>query len=123
MHLEWIGTQKFDHEPQRRVLADHLQAVWDSTERVQRLDKDILEFVQTSSFYPAAEALQALRGVDLIAAATLLAEPGDLRRFDSPTRLMSYVGLVPTEHSSGNSRVRQPATNTGHAVPNPRISV
>lgn len=115
MHLEWIGAQKFEHEAQRRVLTDHLQAVHDSTERVERLTEDIAELVQNSEFRPLAEALQALRGIDLVAAATLLAELGDLRRFPSPKQLMAYVGLVPSEHSSGGSQRRGRITKAGNA--------
>lgn len=115
LHLEWIGSQTFDYEAQRRVLSDHLQAVHDCSERVRRLTNDIEELVTSSSFFPLAQALQSLRGVDLIAAASLLSELGDLRRFTSPKQLMSYVGLVPSEHSSGPSQRRGRITKAGNS--------
>ena len=62
LHMEWIGAQKFDFEAQRRVLSDHLQAVHDSTERVERLTGDIAELVHASAFLPVAEALHAYSG-------------------------------------------------------------
>jgi len=115
LHYEWIGAQVFEHEAQRRVLADHLQAAHDSTERVKRLSDDIEELVQRSTLKPLVAALKALKGVDTIAAATLLAELGDLRRFPSPKQLMSYVGLTPCEHSSGASQRRGGISKAGNA--------
>lgn len=114
LHVEWIGAQVFEHEAQRRVLADHLQAMHNSIERVRRLTDDIEELIQDSCFVPLVHALQALRGVDLICAATLVAELGDLRRFPSPKQLMSYVGLVPSEHSSGPVQRRGRITKAGN---------
>jgi len=67
------------------------------------------------SLAPVAEALMALRGVSVIAAMTLLAELGDLTRFDNPRQLMAYLGLVPCEHSSGNRRRPGGITKTGNA--------
>ena len=63
------------------------------------------------------EALVALRGVDILTAATLVAELGDIARFDSPRQLMAFVGLVPSEHSSGGRRRPGSITRTsnGHA--------
>lgn len=61
-----------------------------------------------------AQALMALRGVSLITAMTVLAELGDLTRFDSPRELMAYLGLVPSEHSSGGSRRQGSITRTGN---------
>jgi transposase len=61
------------------------------------------------------EALQALRGMDLISAATFLAEIGDLSRFPSPGELMAYLGLAPSEHSTGDSVKRGAITKTGNS--------
>ena len=61
------------------------------------------------------EALISLRGVDVITAVTVLAELGDLTRFDSPRQLMSYLGLVPSEHSSGSHRRQGRITKTGNS--------
>ena len=64
---------------------------------------------------PIASALQAARGVSLIVAVTLLSELGDLGRFDKPSQLMAYLGLVPSEHSSGESIKRGGITKTGNS--------
>ena len=66
------------------------------------------------SLRPVVEALMALRGVSLITAMTTLAELGDITRFDSPKQLMAYLGLVPSEHSSGGSRRQGSITRTGN---------
>ena len=86
------------------MLQDYLRAVEHSGERVGRLTKDIEELVESWSRAPLVKALQALRGVRLLTAAILVAELGDLRRFASPRELMSFLGLVPSEHTTGRRR-------------------
>ena len=68
------------------------------------------------------QALQALRGVQLIAAMTLVAELQDFLRFESPRQLMAYVGLVPSEHSSGPKRRQGAITKAGNSAGRPRPS-
>ena len=84
-------------------------------ERVQRLTRQIQELVQHWQLAPLVKALQALRGVSLIVAATTAAEIGDLTRFDSAKQLMAYLGLVPSEQSSGGSIKRGGITKTGNS--------
>ena len=78
-------------------------AVRQAKERAERLETTIAEFVPQWSMAPLVEALQAMRGIDIVAACILLAELGDLRRFDSPRQLMGYLGLVPSERSTGET--------------------
>jgi transposase len=68
-----------------------------------------------SCWRPLVTALQALRGVQVVSAAILAAEIGDFRRFESPRQLMAYLGLVPSEHSSGGSRRQGRITRTGNS--------
>src|SRR6202046_4018721 len=68
------------------------------------------------SLAPVVEALQALRGVRLVAAATLVAELGDITRFTNPRQLMAYLGLVPSEHSSGRTRRQGGITKAGNGA-------
>lgn len=114
MHLDWIRKQVFDHEAHNRVLVDYVQAVENATSRVDRLTKDITDLVETWSLRPLVKALQALRGVQLITAVILAAELGDFARFESAPALMAYLGLVPSEHSSGESQKRGRVTRTGN---------
>ena len=82
---------------QQLVLQEMAFAAQHAQERLQRVEAAIMEFVPTWSFAPVVDALQALRGVQLISAATIMVELGDLRRFDTPRQRMGYLGLVPGE--------------------------
>jgi transposase len=113
-HMVWIRTLKFAHEAQQRVLCDYLKAVEDAAARVAALTKDLAELVETTALAPLVKALQALRGVRLVTAVTIAAELGDLKRFDTPRQLMAFLGLVPSEHSSGGSKRRGRITRTGN---------
>jgi len=116
-HLDWIRRQRFEHEAQNRVLTDYLAAVVQAANRVAQLTKDIAELVEQWSLKPLVQALQALRGVQLVSAVVLAAEIGDFRRFPTASSLMSYLGLVPSEHSSGEKvrRGRITKCGNGHA--------
>lgn len=113
-HLEWIRAQHFAHEAQQRVLEDYLRTVEDQGERVARLTKSIVELVETWNLRPLVKALQALRGISVISATVLAAELGDLERFESAPKLMGYLGLVPSEHSSGEGRRQGRITRAGN---------
>ena len=113
-HLDWIRSQVFDHEAHNRVLVDYVQAVENGTARVARLTKDIVDLVETWTLRPLVKALQALRGVQIISAVILAAEIADFARFASAPSLMAYLGLVPSEHSSGQSQKRGRITRAGN---------
>jgi transposase len=113
-HLDWIRTLHFEFEAQRRVLASYLHAVEQAGERVAQLTRDIEEMVETWSLKPLVKALQALRGVRLVTAVTIVAELGEMDRFATAPQLMGYIGLVPSEHSSGGSVRRGGITRTGN---------
>lgn len=113
-HLDWIGRQKFEHQAQQRVLTDYLKAVQDASLREKQLTEELAEVVKESSLYPLIKALQAFRGIRLITAVTIAAELADLKRFGSARQLMAFLGLVPSEHSSGESRRRGRITRTGN---------
>jgi transposase len=113
-HFEWIRTQQFEQEAQQRVLEDYLRTVEDQSERVARLTRSIVELVETWSLRPLVQALQALRGISIISATVLAAELGDLMRFESAPKLMGYLGLVPSEHSSGEGRKLGRITRAGN---------
>jgi transposase len=113
-HLAWIQTQQFTEAAQQRVLVDYVHAVEEATARVERLTKDLGELCERWSQAPLVKALQALRGVKLVTAAIIAAELGDLRRFARPPQLMAFLGLVPSEHSSGDDKHRGRITRTGN---------
>jgi transposase len=113
-HWRWIQQQEFSEEALRRVRDDYLVAVEQATARIDRLTRDIEELVERWALGPLVKALQALRGVQLVTAAVLAAEIGDFARFRNPRQLMAYLGLVPSEHSSGSSRRQGRITRAGN---------
>jgi transposase len=90
-----------------------VRAVNEQTERLQRLEQARHEHVNTWRLQPVVEALQALRGVQFTVAMPLVADLGDLTRFDNPRQLMPYLGLIPSEYSSGERRRQGTMTNAG----------
>lgn len=110
----WLDQQHFEEPVQQAVFEDYRQTVRETTERVERLTERIRQSVRHWSLGPTAAALRALRGVDVVAAATIMAEIGDLTRFDSPRQLAAFLGLVPSEHSSGPRRRQGRITRAGN---------
>ncbi len=113
-HLEWIRRQEFAQEAQQRVLRDYLKTVEDAAERVARLEADLAELIEQSALAPLVKSLMAMRGIAQVSAAVIAAEIGDLRRFATAGEFMAYVGLVPSEHSSGGSVRRGRITRCGN---------
>ena len=114
-HKEWIRRQKFEHEAAERVLIDYSDTLMKAEERVQWLKSSIEDLVADWQQAPLVQALQALRGIGLITAVAVVAELGDLRRFESAPQLMAFVGLVPREHSSGGTRRQGSITKAGNS--------
>jgi transposase len=113
-HMDWIRGQQFECEAHNRVLVEYVRAVDEVSVRVERLTKDIMELVEHWHLKPLVHALQSLRGVKTLTAVILAAELGELTRFSTAPQLMGYLGLVPSEHSSGQSRQRGGITRTGN---------
>lgn len=113
-HREWIRGQKFAYPAQQPVLEDYLRTVEDLADRVVRLTADLEELVQETALGPLVKALQAFRGISVVSAATIAAEVGDLRRFATAGQFMSYVGLVPSEDSTGERRRQGRITRCGN---------
>jgi transposase len=114
-HHDWIRAQKFDFPAQQRVLEDYLKTAEDLAERVERLTTTMQELVQETALAPLVQALQAFRGISTVSAVTIAAEAADLQRFATAGQFMSYVGLVPSEDSSGGRRRQGPITRCGNA--------
>jgi transposase len=113
-HRRWLTTVRFVHPAQQLVLQDYIHAVEDAEKRIARLVEQIELLVESWSMAPVVKAIQAMRGVAFINAVTLVAEIGDFARFDNPRQLMAYVGLVPSEHSTGDSVRRGGITKAGN---------
>jgi transposase len=102
-YRRWLTTVRFRHPAQQIVLQDYVHAMTDAEARVERLTKQIMELVPNWSLASVVEAVQAMRGVAFIVAVTVVAEVGDFQRFNNLRQLMAYLGLTPSEHSSGAS--------------------
>jgi transposase len=113
-HLRWLSEVVCPTPAQQIVFQEYVRAVTEHTERLQRLEQELHDHVQTWRLQPVVEALQALRGVQFIVAVTLVAELGDLTRFENPRQLMKYLGLIPSEYSSGERRRQGPITKAGN---------
>ncbi len=114
VHKRWIRNQVFEHETQTLVLEDYFQAMERAEVRVQEITARIQEHLPTWSLSELVESLQAMRGISIVTAAVLAAEISDFSRFDRPSQLMAYVGLVPSEDSSGNRRRTGGITKAGN---------
>ena len=118
-HWQWLEQREFAHPWQQQVLREYLEAVESASERVKQLEAELLGVALPQwSLAPVVDSLVALRGIHKVAAVTLLAELGDVSRFDSPRELMGFLGLVPSVHDSGQRRGRRGAITrmgNGHA--------
>jgi len=116
-HMTWLDGQTMVHASHQEVFVDYLNEVKRAKERIDRLEKSIDEGIARAPKHlqELIAALQALRGVAKIGAATLVTEVGRFTRFESARQLMAYVGVVPSEHSSGGSTHRGSISKTGNA--------
>ena len=111
----WLATVRFSRPAQQVTLQEYIDVTNECSERIQRITQQIQIHVEEWSRAPFVKAYQALRGVSMIVAATVVAEIGDMNRFQSPKQLMAYLGLIPSEHSSGKTVRRGPITKTGNS--------
>lgn len=114
-HLRWLTELVLPHHSQQIVLQEMIQIISERMQRLQRLDNELIHQVKNWRYYPVVKAIQAMRGIRLLVALGTIAELGDLRRFDHPRKLMSYLGLVPSESSSGQKRRQGSITKCGNS--------
>jgi transposase len=113
-HMRWLVSQKLAHAEQRIAFEEMLLAVREAQERVARLEQAIRAAVSDWSLGEMTTALMAMRGFDLVSASAFLAEMGDLSRFATARELMGYLGLVPSEQSTGEKVRRAGITKAGN---------
>jgi len=113
-HLRYLARIKMPWPAQQFALQELMNAISEAGARLERFDAQIAREVAAWRWEPAVKALMSLRGVGLLNAATLIAELGDLHRFTRPAELMSYLGLVPSEHSTGEDRQQGGITKMGN---------
>jgi transposase len=114
MHARWLTAQKFTHPAQQIVFQDQIEAINAARARLTTLEQQLRDIVPTWTMAPVVAAYQALRGVSFLVAATFVAEVGDVRRFTTPQQLMAFLGLVPSERTTGDTVRRGAITKTGN---------
>lgn len=115
-YRRWLTTVQFQHPAQQIVLQDYIDAVTDAEARVERLTGQIADLLPSWSLAPVVAAVQAMRWVAFIVAVTVVAEVGDFNRFENPRQLMAYLGLTPSEYSSGATVRRGGITKAGSGL-------
>jgi len=114
-HLRWLAEVVCPTPAQQIVFQEYVQVVNDHHNRLHRLEVELHDHAKAWRLYPVVEAIQAMRGVAFTVALTVIAELGDLTRFEHPRQLMSYLGLTPSESSSGPRRRQGAITKAGNA--------
>ena len=135
-HRRWLAELVLPHPAQQIVLQEMIHTLNERMQRLSNLDNELAHIAKQWRFYPVVKAIQAMRGVSMVAAMGLICELGDLTRFDHPSKLMAYIGLVPSEHTSsdkrrlgsitkmGNTRARRLLVEAAHSYRHqPKVSV
>ena len=113
-HERYLARIAFEHPAQQIAWAEYRSALLEAHERVERITAALREQVESWRWAAVVQALMCFKGIDFVAAASLVAELGDLHRFAHPKHLMAYLGLVPSEYSSGDSRSQGGITKSGN---------
>src|SRR5258705_12376722 len=121
LHRRWLTGLRFEHAVHHIVLEDYIQAVEAAAARRDRLTAQIGAMLPDWTLAPVVAALQTMRGMAMVNAATLIAELGDLSRFADPRQLMAYLGLTPSEYSSGSRVRRGGITKAGNGAARPLL--
>jgi transposase len=114
-HSTWLANQQFEFIAQQIAFQGYINAMEQSLARRTHIEEQVRELVPNWSLAPLVAALQSLRGVGLVIAATLVAEVGDITRFANPKQLMAFLGLNPGEHSSGSKVRPRGITKSGNS--------
>jgi transposase len=113
-HERTLGDIRFDHSAQNIAFAEYRHAVREAQDRLDRITQTLRDECERWRMRGVVAALATLRGIDFVAAVTLVAEIGDFHRFAHPRDIMGFLGLVPSEFSTGDSRHRGAITKTGN---------
>lgn len=113
-HERHLSTIRFEHPAQEIAFTEYRQAAKEASERVERITAALREHCEHWRMQPAVKALMCLKGFDFVTAVTFVTEIGDLTRFAHPRALMSFLGLVPSEYSSGSTRRQGAITRCGN---------
>jgi transposase len=113
-HYKWLNGLKFEDEMEELTKTEYLEEIRRIEEKIRRLDKKLEEVAEGERYKEVVRKLRAFRGIDYLTALSLVCEAGDFKRFPSAQAFMSYIGLVPSEHSSGKKRKQGGITKAGN---------
>jgi transposase len=113
-YFQWLKTIKFEEFTRQVVITEYIYTVEQAREKIKRYDKAIEEAATQLTNQKLFKALQSLRGIGLLTAATLIAEIGDISRFRTAPQLMCFLGVTPGEHSTGDHRCQGGITKAGN---------
>ncbi len=113
-YWHWLETVRFEQPVQYIVLQDYIDTIKRAERRTGQLEQQMRQGLSDWSLAPVVQGLMALRSIALVSAMCIVAELGDISRFESPRQLMGFLGLVPSEHSSGKSRTQGSITRSGN---------
>lgn len=113
-HKHWLSQLQLPHEYFHKVLDEYLSLLAYLESRVQHLDKEIEKIAKTETYAPSETKLRAFKGIGTLTAMLLISEITDFRRFPSPGALMAFLGLIPSENSSGETQKGGPITKAGN---------
>lgn len=113
-HFNWLADVSMSHPAQQITLQEYIDMVQDGKKRVERISEQIRQLSGQTQLNTLNMSLQSLRGVSQIVSAVVVSELGDLTRFESPSKLMAYLGLVPSQHNSGDKKRPGKITKTGN---------
>jgi len=114
-HMRYLRELTMPTDIQKTVLEHSIQTIDLCQQRVEELKAKLIELLQDWEWKPVVDALMGCKGFQEVAATTIVSELGDLRRFDHPRKLMAFLGLVPSEHSSGSTRRQGSITKCGNS--------
>jgi transposase len=114
-HMRWITGISIELPVLKIVLCDYIDTVITCTDRVKKLDEEITRMLPAWKMAPVVSALQAMRGIGPVTASAIAAETGDMNRFPSPGAYMAFIGIIPSEHSTGDKILRGRITKTGNS--------
>lgn len=114
-YKNWISRIAMPHPVQQIVFQEYMLAIEEAHQRVERITDQLRQAVDSWRMAPVARALQALKGVSLVAGGSIVSEVGDMTRFDKPRQLMAFLGLVPSQYSTGTHQRLGAITKTGNS--------
>jgi len=113
-HLRWLRSLKFENKVAEAVFSEYLSEVHRQATRLQNLEQELEEVAHQEPYREGVGLLRCFHGIDTVTAMVIVAELFGFERFNEPRQLMAYLGLIPAEHSSGESRRPGGITKTGN---------